>query len=146
MLTIEQNNPVASRCDCCGGTTTRLTRCVYKDGDARAVYYAQFSDDHPDRVVAMLVSIGEWGEGATPADRVAFALELRDDGDQYGVGVTDASESPWCGAEIVGRILDRREALAHPMVREAFEVVDQALVDDEPLQAYFRRSASTRPN
>jgi hypothetical protein len=45
-------------------------------GDARAVYYAQFSNNHPDGVVAMLVSIGEWGEGTTPADRVAFAMEF----------------------------------------------------------------------
>lgn len=146
MITIEQSEPTVSRCECCGGTTTRLTRFVYKDGDARAVYYARFSNNHPDGIVALLVSIGEWGEAATPDDRVAFAMELRDGGERFEVGVTDASASPWNDAKVVGRILDRSEALAHPLLREAFHIVDHAVAEDAPLRAYFELSESSRPN
>jgi hypothetical protein len=146
VFTLEQNEPVASLCACCGGTTTSLTRYVYKDGDARAVYYARFSSNHPDGVVSMLVSIGEWGDGTSSADRVAFAMELRDDGDQFGVGITDASQSPWRDATFIGRILDRQDALKHSLVAEVFEIVDRAVVEDMPLRAFFARSASARPN
>ena len=53
MLRIEFDKPKQSTCDCCAGTTTRLTRFVYRDENAFAVYYACFSKNHPDRVVAV---------------------------------------------------------------------------------------------
>ena len=56
MLRIEYEDPVESGpCECCGGTTTSLTRFVYSDGDAYAVYYARFSDSHPGREVRAAV-------------------------------------------------------------------------------------------
>jgi hypothetical protein len=60
------------RCDCCGGVTTRLTRFVYRDGDAYAAYFAVFSDNHPGGIVKALVGLGEWGDGASPEGRIAF--------------------------------------------------------------------------
>jgi len=78
VLTFEFEPPQASEpCSCCGGKTTALTRFVHKDGDAYAVYYARFSDNHPDRLVLATVSLGEWGKGSRPEQRVAFALEIR---------------------------------------------------------------------
>jgi hypothetical protein len=49
MLTIEFEKPHQSVCECCGGTTTSLTRFVYRDDDAFAVYYANHIvlDDEP---------------------------------------------------------------------------------------------------
>ena len=85
----------------------------------------------------MLVSIGEWGEGRTPGERRAFALELRDGGERVEVGVMDAASSLWRDAKIVGRILDRAEALDNPLLQEAFHIVDHALVEDGPLKHYF---------
>jgi hypothetical protein len=146
VFTIEQNEPIASTCNCCGGTTTSLTRYVYKDGNARAVYYARFSNNHPDGLVSMLVSIGAWGDGTTPADRVSFAMDLRDDGGQLGVGITDAGDSPWNEAKILGRMLDREAALEHPLVQEVLQIVDHALVEDGPLREFFERRASWPPS
>ena len=64
-------------CPCCGRKTTTLTRFVYADGDAHGVYYAGFTDEHPDRIVSVALSLGEWGEGSEAKDRVAFALRIR---------------------------------------------------------------------
>lgn len=137
MLTIEFEEPTQSECECCGGTTTRLTRFVYRDGDAFGVYYAMFSDSHPDRIVKMLVSLGEWGEGSTPEDRQAFALDVRSSETQYEVMVTDAAACPWQEARMVGRVLDRAEALAHPWLPDAFHITDHAVLEDRPLKAYL---------
>jgi hypothetical protein len=38
MIRIEFENPIESQCECCGKTTVRLTRFVYRDDDAYAVY------------------------------------------------------------------------------------------------------------
>jgi len=138
MLSIEfepanQSEP----CKCCGGLTTSLTRFVYNDGDAYAVYYAKFSNIHPERVVVATVSLGEWGEGSTPEHRVAFALELRTIENEYQVGLIDAQFSPWQDAKTIGRTLNREEALAHPLVKEAFHVTDHIVTDDVPIREYL---------
>ncbi len=43
MIRIEFEEPTSSSCACCGKATIRLTRFVYRDEDAYAVYYAQYT-------------------------------------------------------------------------------------------------------
>jgi Mrp family chromosome partitioning ATPase len=141
MLSIEfEPENQSEPCECCGGKTTSLTRFVYNDGDAYAVYYAKFSNNHPERVVVATVSLGEWGEGSTPDQRVAFALELRNSENEYQVGLIDAQFSPWQDAKTIGRTLSRDEALAHPLVKEAFHVTDHMVTDDAPIHEYLNAS------
>jgi hypothetical protein len=141
-ITIEFEPPRQSgTCECCGGRTTSLTRFVYKNGDAFAIYYARFSDNHPERLVLAAVSIGEWGEGSVPAQRIAFALQLRTGSENYEVMVCDAATSPWCASDLLGPMLDREAALAHPLIDEVFHITDHALVEDEPLKAYLDTAA-----
>ena len=104
MLTFEFENPSSSTCECCGGITTRLTRFVYRDDDTYAIYYAMFSDDHSDRIVKMVISLGDWAEDSDPNQRRAFALDLRVTDERYEVMVTDASDCPWHKAIVLGRI------------------------------------------
>ena len=147
MITIEfepaqQSGP----CECCGGTTTSLTRFVYDDDDAHAIYYARFSSSHPERVVQAAVSIGEWGEGSEPSQRVAFALELRSGAENYEVRVCDAGTSPWRDVELLGPMLDREAALSHPWIDEVFHITDHACEEDAPLKAYLdARDAPASP-
>jgi hypothetical protein len=137
-LSIELEPPHESGpCECCGGRTTSLTRFVYKDGDAHAVYYARFSNNHPARHVKAAVSIGEWGEGSNPDQRTAFALELRAGPENYEVHLCDASASPWRGSKILGPMLDREAALAHPLIEDVFHITDHAFREDLPLKAYL---------
>ena len=137
MIKIEFEEPGKEKCDCCGGITTRLTRFVYKDGDAFAVYYAAFSDNHPDKEIKVAIGMGEWGEEASPEDRRSFALTIRDGGAQYEVIVVDANESPWHDATFIGRMLNRDEALKHSWIEEVFHISDHILEDDPEVKAYF---------
>jgi hypothetical protein len=124
-------------CECCGGKTTLLTRFVYRDNDAHAIYFAQFSYNHPDRVVLATISLGEWGEGTTPAERVAFALKMRAAESTYDVALIDAAQSPWKDAVVIGRTLDRVDALAHSRLSEVFHITDHMVVEDIPLKRYL---------
>ena len=138
MLRFEFEPPSeSSPCACCGGQTTSLTRFVHKDGGAHAIYYAQFSNNHPQRSVLATVSLGPWGEGSTPEQRVAFALELRASESQYEVAVIDADRSPWREAKVIGRTLNRSEALKHPLLPEVFHITDHMVLEDEPLKSYL---------
>ena len=137
MLTFEFENPSLAKCECCGGVTTSLTRFVYQDGDAYAIYYARFGLEHDPRVVEAVVSIGEWGEGSGPWNRVAFPLRLRAAEAEYQVTVVEAAESPWEGIELLGRMLGRVEALKHERLREVFHISDHMVRDDAPLRDYL---------
>lgn len=136
---IELSEPTASRCDCCDGLTVRLTRFVCRAGDAFAIYYARYSNNHPDHELAMLVSLGEWGAESTPAQRVAFYCRVRPAGASYEVMLGDAARSAWGDAELVGEKLSREQALRHPLKATAFEIVDEAFRIDPSLRGFLQR-------
>jgi len=141
MLEIELTEPKISHCECCGGTTTTLVRFVHKDGAAHAVYFASFAESHRDRGASAIVSVGPWGDGADPANRSAFALQLSEDKDNFNVTVIDTTESPWPDKPLLGRPLTRAQALEHPLLPEVFHITDHMFLDDEPLMRFFQGSA-----
>jgi hypothetical protein len=87
--------------------------------------------------VEAVVSIGEWGEGTGPRDRVAFPLRLRAAETEYQVTVVNAAESPWHGVDLLGRMLDREEALVHGRLAEVFHVTDHMVVDDHAIRDHL---------
>lgn len=135
MIRIEFEPAVRTTCDCCGGASTRLTRFVYEDDDAYGVYYASFSDKHPE--VKAIVSVGEWWEGTTPADRAAFPMILWQTADDFAVTLVDAAESPWKDVALLGHVLDREEALTHPRVKDAYHVTDHIFEQDPEIRSFF---------
>jgi hypothetical protein len=141
VISIEFAEPVEDPepCPCCGGRTTRLTRFVYSDGIAHAVYYAQYSNNHPHKWVSALISLGEWGEGSALTDRVAFAVRIRSTENEYQVSIVDAAESPWSDVTFLGRILDRQEALKHKWKAEMFHITDHMVEEDSDIRGYFAR-------
>lgn len=57
---IEFEEPELRSCDCCGKTLTSLTRFVYRDNDAFAVYYLDLDHDGDRPIARGLVGFGEW--------------------------------------------------------------------------------------
>ena len=137
MLEIDFEPPVESICECCGNTTVRLTRFVLKDGNAHAVYYAQFTKLHAERALSGLIGLGAWGEDAGPGDRLAFPFRIWVKDEHPVVTLVDASESPWADATFLGRLLNRDEALTHPWIKEVFHITDHMLLDDKEIKEHF---------
>lgn len=137
---IEMTPPSASTCDCCNGLTVRLTRFVHVNGDAFAVYYASYANNHPDNELAMLVSLGPWSEGSDPSERVAFYCRVRPTDDSYEVMLGDAADSHWRDADIIGKKLSRDEARAHALKATCFEVLDEAFAQDTSLRGFLHRA------
>lgn len=137
MIEIEFNEPFRSVCKCCGETTTALTRFVNRDQNAYAIYYAFFSEGHPERGLVGLVSLGEWGTEDVPKNRFAFGFEMWTTQDQYQIGLVDAQTTPWGRAKIVGQKLSREEALEHPWLDEVFHITDHIAEEDSEVRAFF---------
>jgi hypothetical protein len=132
---IEFAEPSYSTCDCCGGTTTRLTRFVTREGNAFAVYFANFSDNHPDRYVSVLVGFGNWSEDASPIERTAVGLRIWTNETSYQVGVVDAGD--YWETELLGKRLTREQALKSEWLQEAFDLSDHIVECDQPVIEYL---------
>jgi len=128
---IEFEPPTYSDCACCGNRSTHLVRFVSRDACAFAVYFADFSAGHDH--VSVLASFGEWGgDDPDPKTRTAIAMRIWIDDASFQVGLVDAGESGYSDG-LMGRILDRHEALAHPLKQEAFDLSDHIVVCDRPI-------------
>jgi hypothetical protein len=64
---------------------------------------------------------------------------------EYQVTVVDAEESPWKGVTLLGRMLDRAEALQHERLREVFHISDHMVRDDQPVREYLDGPSDPRP-
>ena len=117
--------------------STNLTRFVYRDGDAYAIYKATFTESHLDRIVMATVSFGDWDDRATPDRRVAFAFRLRPAPDRYELQILSADQSPWVDSKVLGATLDREDALTHPLLPEVYAIADQMVAEDQPLHDYL---------
>ncbi|WP_306643025.1 hypothetical protein [Sanyastnella coralliicola] len=136
MLEIEFSPPNLSTCDCCGNTTVRLTRFLRENGDAYGVYYCVFTIGHDVKVVNAVVSLGDWGTDF-PEQRFAFPFRIWMNEGQYQVGLRDKEECEWEDVEILGKMLNREEALKHPWIKEVFHVTDHIVWEDKEVIAYL---------
>lgn len=137
MIEIELIEPKKSICECCNKETTSLTRFVYKEEEAFAVYYAAFSENHFEDGVIGIVSLGDWGDDEVSPNRVGFAFTLWQDENNHNVRIIDANESPWRNAEIIGKKLTREEALSHPWIEDVFHITDHMVIDDDEIKRFL---------
>lgn len=136
MLEIEFEKPNISVCECCGGKTTRLTRFVYKDDDAFAIYYLIFTDNHPEKSITGIISIGDWASDDPPKNRKAFPFKIWITDKNYQIGLLDKSDSPWQDA-LLGEILNRDEALKHAWIEDVFHITDHIIAEDKTAIKYL---------
>ncbi len=136
MLKIEFEEPNIEICECCGKETLKLTRFVYEDDDAFAIYYIKFTKSHEEKIATGIISIGDWGSDEEPKNRVSFPFKMWTKEDNYQIGLIDREESPW-KQDILGKILDRKEALKHPWLKDVFHITDHIGVEDKEVVEYF---------
>ena len=139
-LNLVYAEPKVEPCDCCEGKTTQLTRVVQRDGVPCAVYYAAFTEAHPERHVVGIVSVGDFTEGSSPQDREAFALVFQRENQGAKMVLRDATESPWREVELLGRMLTEREARDHPRCDEVLEIGIHAVKNDAALFSFLARA------
>jgi len=96
-----------------------------------------FTDGHEDKVAYTLIGRGEWGEESAPAERTAFSVKIRIRDEKWAVTVTDREESPWSHTDYLGEILNRDEALDHPMINDGYHITDHIDLEDIPVINYF---------
>lgn len=130
----------AAPCECCGAASRTAHGFVFRDGDAYAVYYAGWSDRHPERGVTMAIAVGEWAEDSSPNDRVSIGVCATATPTSINFRALSADESPWSDTPLLGKMLERVQALAHPAWREVLRVAEHVVRDDARIDHFLHGS------
>ena len=116
-------------CDCCGDMSRSVWGYIYRDGNAEAAYFVQWTLGQVERHGANVdIIVGAWGDGATAEERSAVALEFRRG---RGFRVVDAKDRSAGGSRLAKRILARSEVVGTPLADSVFELVDAVWLQDQ---------------
>jgi hypothetical protein len=94
-LAIELGEVAKYRCPCCERESETVHGFLYDRSGATFVYFAGYTHGHPERRANMVLSVGAWGEGTTPADRKAIALQVYSVKRGLVFTFPPAETSPW---------------------------------------------------
>ena len=118
-------------CACCGRVSHTVWGYVHRNGVPTAVYYAGWSEGHPDNGVKFVIGMGRWGEGSSAQDRVALFLHYHVLENGPAFMVINRGDTAFADTEaFLGRALAREEALAHPWIKAVFNIADRIIEDD----------------
>ncbi len=140
MYEIELEPPeIGPACDCCDERPVRLTRFLIKDDAAYGAYFAVYSNQHADRGVHVLLSLGPWWEESRQEERSCFYLQLWPAEEHSSLRLGDVEKSPWGPVDIMGAPFSREEALLHPLKQEIFEIHGVIGERDTSIRSFFDR-------
>ena len=123
-------SPEAAPCEHCGAKSQRAHGFLYRDNDAYGIYYAEWSYGHPGQGVSLAIAVGEWNEGSSPADRVSIGVRATPTASSIDFTVLNPHESPWGNTPLLGQMLDRKQALNHPVLKEVLHIAEHVVRDD----------------
>ena len=124
-LWISKRNEQLRPCVDCGLRFPHITGYVLDADGPRAVYFAS-CHTHAERAVRIDVILGTWGADPPAGDHVTFSCELRLNGAMALDAPVTLTEKP----PVLGAVLTRAEALAHPRATEFWAVIDLISSED----------------
>lgn len=122
-------------CSCCGSETRLVWGFVHSPAGTVASYQVHWTAGaglgcHPANYDFV---IGPWGEGASPADRIAVSLMHFENEDGPGVMVIDAGGRPPAGSGLAASALDRESVVGTELAATAFAIFDTVFLQDTRL-------------
>jgi hypothetical protein len=134
-----ESNPCAES----GHISVYFTRFVYRDGDAFAITKLVVPKNVTGAYGLVSATLGDWSEEAENESRIAFLMQVRSVPGRYEFSVLDSEYSPWAENKVLGLLLTREKALAHPWLADAYAVLGKLFeVDTEFTDLLVRASIS----
>jgi hypothetical protein len=124
-------------CPDCQQHYARVTGYVSQGDISLAAYYA-VCHGHPNHEVSLDMMFGTWGTGDM-SDHETFSCRVRPDGAVVVDPFVTVSLDPRAEdlPAIFGRTVPRDEALAHPMLRRVWTVVDALVLGVPPIAEQY---------
>lgn len=133
-LTIDYQD-VIEDCPHCGETFTVSRGSVYDSGEGASIYLAALHQCVRGRAVHLAIAVREGYAGFT--ETCAAVLQVRNDGENFQMALTDPKYSPWKGVDYLGRILTRVEVVDSASKDVFFHIADHVVVDNPTINSYL---------
>ncbi|OAI26505.1 hypothetical protein [Methylomonas koyamae] len=130
-------NVEPSICPCCGKNSFIGHGFVYKDGDAYAIYYAGWAEEHIEKKISLALAIGKWDDESTSTDRTCFGIEASEGENDILFSFIDPEASPWPKTDLLGEMLSRKDSLKHSFVNEVFLILEQIVRGHPAIRKYL---------
>lgn len=117
-------NESTGHCDCCGKQTRTIWGGLSDASGAKAAYFVQWTEGEPRHMPNIDLVIGQWGDGASPENRVLVSLAYQP---RHGGGsfmVISGKGRPADDRGLCGRALERVDVIGTPFAAEVFSLVD----------------------
>jgi hypothetical protein len=85
----------------------------------------------------MAIAVGEWAEGSSSADRVSMGVCATSTPSSVNFTVLNPNESPWSDTPLLGKMLGREPALAHPALAEVMHIAEHVVRDDARVRRFL---------
>jgi hypothetical protein len=135
-LLIEEGRESTRECPDCKSTQHTVRGFVNEDGNAHGMYVGSFTEGHPHQITLVLL-IGVWVEGSTPAMRHAVTIEITGGGAQSDAEIVD-SDGSFPGVDELATLVDRETALELPNLDDFVEASGEILRQDSRFARYLR--------
>ena len=134
-LEIELGGVSRYECPCCKLDSHTVHGFLYESNGTTSVYFAGYTHGHPMRRANLILSVGGWGDGTTPADRKAVAMQalLGDQGITFTFPPSETS--PWYGEDFLGIILSPEQLSTQDRAR--YQELASAVVAKDPRVAGY---------
>ncbi len=122
-------------CDHCKQTVTISRGSVFEGTDGVAIYLAAMHACGSGRLVDLAVAIREGYKHA--AETAAIAIKVRPTSTEIRMNVANMEESFWKTEEYLGKLMDRQEAMASPLIETFFHIADHIVRDVPEISSYL---------
>ena len=128
-------------CSCCGSMSRTVWGYLSVDGEARAVYYVQWTlGQVPKHGANVDLLMGNWGEGTTPQNRVAVSLvyTIGQNGPEFHS--IDPDGRPHATSGLADNMIPGRHVLGNPVGADAYAFL-HAIFGQDPRVAELVQAA-----
>jgi len=135
-LEIELGGVSRYECPCCRLDSCTVHGFLYESNGKTSVYFAGYTHGHPKRCANLVLSVGGWGEGTTPADRKAIAMQAFLDDQGMTFTYPPSETSPWYGEDFLG-VMSSPEQLSTQDRARSQELARTVVEKDPRVAGYF---------
>ena len=122
-------------CAHCGREFSVVRGSAYEDNEGVALYLVGLHSCEASPIAHVAIAIRPgYRNNAGPE---AILLQMWTTEDSTDMRVTDVAESPWCGEAYLGRLLNRDEALASPLLETVYRIAGHVARDNAAVSAYL---------
>jgi len=137
-LRIETGETQKSTCHCCGKDSITVHGFIYRNEEPYAVYYAGWAITHPKHYVSVALAVGKWDEKSSVADRTSFGFNAFLTASEIQFSFIGPEDSSWGETELLGKMLDRNQALKSPLSKEILALGEYIVEADQRVGNYLR--------